>query len=76
MVTLGQDQTLRLRNLETRQQIGDALRSNGAAAFDAQPAAKMVATVTEDEFLLWNYDVDQWPGIACQAAGRNLTLAE
>ncbi len=26
--------------------------------------------------VVWNLDLERWPEIACQAAGRNLTIAE
>ena len=29
-----------------------------------------------DYISMWNYDVDTWPEIACQLAGRNLTRME
>ena len=76
LVSMGQDQTLRLWDVETRAQVGDPLPTSGAAAFAAQPAQWLVATATDDQFLLWNYHLDQWTDIACQAAGRNLTVEE
>jgi WD40 repeat protein len=33
-------------------------------------------TAVGDSLQLWNLDLEAWPNIACQAAGRNLTLAE
>jgi hypothetical protein len=33
-------------------------------------------TSVGDEVLIWNLDVEAWPEIACQAAGRNLTRQE
>ena len=33
-------------------------------------------TGSEEHFLVWNLDPDAWPGLACAAAGRNLTLDE
>ncbi len=30
-------------------------------------------TAVGDWMLLWNLDIESWPRIACQAAGRNLT---
>lgn len=47
---------------------------------DVQPAGRSgfggVITGVDDDLLLWNLDVESWPDIACQAAGRNLTLGE
>ncbi len=76
LISFAADKTLRLWDLPTRQQLGDSLRSDGSFAFDAQPAASMVATATEDSILLWNYRIEEWPTIACRAAGRNMTRAE
>ena len=35
-----------------------------------------LVTASERWVELWDFDVDQWPAIACHAAGRNLTRAE
>ena len=33
-------------------------------------------TGTDDGALIWNLDTESWAGIACRAAGSNLTPAE
>ena len=33
-------------------------------------------TTTPNQLLAWNLDVKTWPAVACEAAGRNLTLDE
>lgn len=39
-------------------------------------AAVSLVTSTEEHLLLWDLSSDDWPEIACLAAGRNLTLDE
>jgi hypothetical protein len=38
--------------------------------------AKLLATTTGTEAVIWNVDVESWPDIACRAAGRNMTATE
>jgi hypothetical protein len=38
--------------------------------------AKLLATTTGTEAVIWNVDVESWPDIACRAAGRNMTADE
>jgi hypothetical protein len=40
------------------------------------PDTGIVGTATEVHVLLWDFDLDAWPDIACQAAGRNMTSEE
>ena len=35
-----------------------------------------LVTASQRFVYLWSFDPDSWPGIACHAAGRNLTKAE
>ena len=35
-----------------------------------------LVTMVDDWIHIWNLDVDSWPDIACEAAGRNMTEAE
>ena len=35
-----------------------------------------LATVNDGATMIWNIDLDEWPEIACRAAGRNLTREE
>ena len=76
LVSSSQDETMRLWDLETRQQIGAPIRSDGIGTATAEPQAGVVGTTTEDHILLWDFDFDSWPGAACQAAGRNMTDEE
>ena len=76
LVSMGQDQTLRLWNIETGTQIGDPLPTVGPAAFAVETRRQTVATGTDVQFLLWNYRLDEWFDVACRAAGRNLTRDE
>ena len=38
--------------------------------------AARLATVVDNATVVWNIDLDEWPELACLAAGRNLTEAE
>jgi len=66
-----------LWDLETLEQIGEPFphvtdfRQPGVAS-----DAKILATTVEGGAVLWNVDVEQWPEMACRAAGRNMTLDE
>ncbi len=72
------DGTVRLWNLESRQQVGGRFETyegtNTGIAYDGEHF--QLATAAEDTALVWNMDFDAWPDIACQAAGSNLTRAE
>lgn len=58
LVSMGQDQTLRLWNVENENPDRRSTHNRPAAAFAVQPAQWLVATGTDDEFLLWNYNPD------------------
>ena len=62
-----------LWDLETRARIGSSFPGGGARS-----AVRTDRHFSADgeNILVWNLDVDQWYGIACRAAGRNMTRAE
>ncbi len=61
----------------TGELIGDQFPSNnlefGTAIADGGRGA---VTATSDHFLVWNLTPEEWPDIACRAAGRNMTPEE
>ena len=46
-----------------------------ASGADASGPLRLISGVG-DHALIWNLDVETWPGIACLAAGRNLAQEE
>jgi hypothetical protein len=71
----GGKEAARLWDLELREQLGDVFPNdpNFLAGGNDGP---VLVTAVGDFMMVWNLSTDEWPGIACQAAGRNLTLEE
>jgi WD40 repeat protein len=66
----------RLWDLTTWTEIGDGFPSPNLVAAGGADGGPSLFTSVGDEVLIWNLDVEAWPEIACQAAGRNLTRDE
>ena len=67
----------RLWDVESGQQIGDPFPNEPGAFPGAQTGeVPQLVTMVDDWIHIWNLDVDSWPDIACEAAGRNMTEAE
>jgi hypothetical protein len=66
--------TTRVYDKASGTQLGREIAGTAGAEFDAGGDVLMVST--HDHISLWNYDVEAWPALACQLAGRNLTRAE
>jgi serine/threonine protein kinase/WD40 repeat protein/DNA-binding winged helix-turn-helix (wHTH) protein len=70
----------KLVDFDTLEVIGDPYPHDVTGAFP--PAASLshdrdlLATNVGDDVVVWNVDIDSWPEIACQAAGRNLSRIE
>jgi WD40 repeat protein len=66
-----------LWDAETLQPIG-GLFPDDAMAWSATLASdtNQLATTIDGALVVWNIELDEWPEIACLAAGRNLTRAE
>ncbi|MCP3934320.1 MAG: WD40 repeat domain-containing protein, partial [Actinomycetia bacterium] len=60
----------------TLEPIGIVFPHDKGYAGELAPDAEVLMTYIDDRIVLWNVDVDAWPTIACQAVGRNMTLAE
>lgn len=71
----GSARQAQLWDLESGIQIGDPFPNDADFKLDGNDGPHLV-TAVEDHLLVWNLHVDQWPSIACRAAGRNLTAAE
>lgn len=71
------EQQPRLIHLPSRQDIGLFPNEPGVVATaDDNGETLQLVTGVEDNALVWNLDVESWPGTACLAAGRNMTLDE
>ena len=74
LLTFGKQGT-ELWDIEANTRIGDPFPS--APDFTARDAGDSgLITGTEEHILLWDIDPESWPAVACQAAGRNMTLEE
>ncbi len=71
------EQRPRLWDLEARMPIGTFPSDEGLVP-DASAGADRLNLVTTlgDYAMVWNLNTDEWPEIACRAAGRNLTADE
>jgi DNA-binding SARP family transcriptional activator/WD40 repeat protein len=77
LLLLGADESLRLYDIPSRTQLGDAIpvgiREAGAAL---RPDGLEAAVATNQGIVVWDLDPEHWAEGACQVAGRNLTRAE
>jgi WD40 repeat protein len=77
LLVLGYDRSLRVYDVETRNQLGDAIPVGVSFAGAALRGDGLEATVATDQGIaVWDLDPDHWVDAACQLAGRNLTRAE
>jgi hypothetical protein len=77
LAVLGADQLLRLYDVETRTQLGDAIPVGISWAGAALRGDRLEAAVATDQgIVIWDLDPDHWVDAACQIAGRNLTRSE
>ncbi len=88
LLVVGDDETLRIFDVATRTQLGDAIdlvyhAANDAPAFDTDDDVAvlrsdgMQAAVDSGQgIVVWDLDPEHWVDAACRLAGRNLTHAE
>jgi WD40 repeat protein len=79
LVTGSADGSIILWDLETSDQIGQALigASSSVTALAINAENSLLASGYADgTVLFWNIDPESWNDLACQRAGRNLTEAE
>ena len=62
-------------DVETDQQIGRTLPYTGLR-IEWSENGSLLSVPDGDHVVLWNFDTDAWPEIACETAGRNLTRDE
>jgi len=77
LATTGDDRTVRLYDVATRQQIGVPFPKGttyGKAALSSD--GTMLLSGSADGLVIWDVDPASWVRRACAAAGRNLTRAE
>lgn len=79
IITQAVNGTVRVWDRETGDQIGGEIvigrQSSGINLTTAQQG-RMVGVLLDTELAIWNYDIDTWPELACQLAGRNMTQLE
>jgi WD40 repeat protein len=68
------DRTVRVWDRASGQQIGREIEID--APFNLSGDGRRLVTIGPDGITVWNYDIDSWPEIACELAGRNLTATE
>ena len=64
---------------ETGAQIGGEIAIGPGFAgtgIDTGADGKVLIVRLANEVAVWNYDIDTWPGLACDLAGRNMTERE
>jgi len=66
----------RIWDIETRQLIGAPYPNAPNTSANASPNANYLATVWDGHAVFWDLDLESYPQIACQTAGRNLTADE
>jgi hypothetical protein len=77
LATTGDDRTVRLYDVATRQQIGVPFPKGSAYGQAALRAdGRVLVAGGTGGLVLWDTDARSWGRRACAAAGRNLTRAE
>ncbi len=70
---------VRVWDRETGDQIGNEIQiPRQQAGLDMTTArdSDLIGISLDSEFALWNYDIESWPALACDLAGRNMTQRE
>lgn len=70
------DGELRLWNLETRSLVGKPFPRSGQGLGMATRNGLHAISVLDGHAVVWDLNMDRWPEIVCQAAGRNMTQHE
>ncbi len=79
IVTQATNGTVRVWDRESGDQIGREIAIGRQAAGTGVAIARdgdLVGIFLDTEFAIWNYDIESWPELACEIAGRNMTQRE
>jgi WD40 repeat protein len=63
-------------DIESGRRIGAVMPAGSGTSIAVYGRQPTLATVHNRHIVAWNMDWDSWAGLACAAAGRNLTYAE
>ncbi len=79
IVTQATNGTVRVWDRESGDQIGREIaigRQSAGTGIALARDGDLVGIFLDTEFAIWNYDIETWPELACQIAGRNMTQRE
>jgi DNA-binding SARP family transcriptional activator/WD40 repeat protein len=77
LATTGFDNTARVWDLSATAAIGRPMDTSSIWGWPSwSEDGRYLAVPTRDGVEIWNFDTDDWPRMACEVAGRNLTEAE
>ena len=76
--TQAPDGTVRAWDRESGDQIGReiVIGQVSGTVIDSAPDGGALLVVRATGAAVWNYDLDSWPELACELAGRNMTQRE
>ena len=72
----GNDDTVSLYNVATRERIGDPIAAAADDIIDVNPDGTELAIAKPDGVVIWSLDRATWIAAACRIADRHLTPAE
>ena len=79
IITQATNGNVRVWDRATGDQIGREIaigRQSSGTGVAAARDGDLVGILLDTEFAIWNYDLDSWPELACDIAGRNMTPSE
>jgi WD40 repeat protein len=69
-------ETANIIDAGTGQLVGTAFENDGLSKATIAHGGRYLVTGDADRIHVWELRPENWPGLACRAAGRNMTLAE
>ncbi len=79
IVTQSVNGNVRVWDRESGDQIGNEIqipRQQFGLDMTTARDGDLIGVSRDSEFALWNYDIESWPALACNIAGRNMTQRE
>ena len=79
IVSQASNGNVRVWDRETGDQIGREIaigRQSAGTEIAVARNGELVGVILDREFAIWDYDLDSWPELACDIAGRNMTQQE